>query len=251
MRKGRTLAELEQMRAAALGRAHRRERAAQAAYPDRAKASRYRALGKQARRFADELAERILVMRKHMIDEPVSDGGGEHPWRVAKGSLRIGNTLFPRNSIVPDAVVEANGCRQLIAQGWLKRLPAPPAPRPRPVVAAPAPVPVPRKRLLEPESVSLLRRAIVLAAERRGCDLRMAVDVVCRDAEGGRLYEKALGDWSRFPRRVLTGGFASGGNQQWQFVGEGSGSGSVRRYVDDFLPQILGPEPVEPEEQAA
>jgi hypothetical protein len=201
--------------------------------------------------FREQQKERRV--RKHLVEQAATDSGEQRwPWTAAI-RLTIGSQVFNRGQTIPDALLKPESCANLqkliAARAIVRQPPAPPArPRPAPVTVAP-PAPKSRKKLREPESVSKCRAALLHVCERHKCDKPTGLDKLIHDPVGNELFLRAQGDWSAFPRQVLSTAWGGGGSRQIQQVGQGSVA--VRRPVDDFLAQLFGPEPSDDEQEAA
>jgi hypothetical protein len=171
VRRKRTVADLETIRANALARARR--------YDARSKskpayASQYRFIAKQSRQLADELQQRIDVMRRSNIDEPVTTNDEQYPWR-AQRQLRFGDRVYRRGEVVPDDIVNASlNVVHLINGGHIRRMPAP--------VSTPIPAAI-MKLAANPHTVtprdcwSECRTALKSVAAERKCSLREAANL--------------------------------------------------------------------------
>ena len=156
-------------------------------------------------------------MRRHVEEVTPAPVKEELPWRVALGSLRFGDRMYARGSVVPDDLVEAcaNGQR-LIQSGYLRRLPAARAKQaktePPPAEAVPY-VPV--------DHIRVLYDAMSALAAQRKCAIGDLEDVVDRT-----LWERATKQFVDDPQMAMSTGW--GGNNR----PTRSGDGTARRIFD-------------------
>ena len=174
-------------------------------------------------RYADQLAaavrsgEKIAMRLERLEQENIMIN--DLPWRVALGSLNIEGVLYPRGSIVPDAVVDRslNGQR-LISTGYLRRMPAVAAKEPRNNYEK-------SRENYEPyvpvDHIKVLYDAMFTLAAQRGCPISEVEDVVDRT-----LWERAAKQWVDEPKMALSQSW--GGNNHLT----PSGVGTARRIFD-------------------
>jgi len=202
----------------ALRRAHSHDQRAK--LPWRARNSRY--LARKARAFADELRERIAIMRHE--EEATDEGPATWPWRVMKGSLRFGDVVLHRGQEVPQELLDACANRDvLIRSRYIARGLAAPSKAPRPAPQAP----VASAPSLDP--VEICRREVRrIAAEKN----RAPAD--CVDLVDSDVMARAIKHYGDMPRTAMYGAWGSGGGRLTT-----TGIGSNRRLTDGFTSFLL------------
>jgi len=173
------------------------------------------------------------AMRAGLVEVPVVETAAPWPWR-ANVSLRFGDRLFARGSIIPDAVLAASfNADHLVRNGHVRRVP-------------PSPPKQAKFAKNEKTAVSAVPTALARAKARvhavaleRGIGRRAAIDVVAH--LDGDLMVRASGERAVMRRRLKLGAWGSGGGSEVE-VGEGSGA-TVRRPVDDFYDFLCSDEP--------
>jgi hypothetical protein len=154
-------------------------------------------------------------MRRH--DEPVCDASGNLPWRVFKGSLRIGDVTYrPGQAVDEDALMRSLNCHALISNGWVRRLPEPrtkTAPPAAPPPARPAPPP---SNPIRDCALELQR-----IATARKISIKTAMDII-----DSTLLLRAQKDWCERRQLVEAGAWGSPGMMVQ------SGPGTSRRVFD-------------------
>jgi hypothetical protein len=229
--RSQTVEQLEALRATALAKVHRYERRARDE-PNRA--ADHRQVAKRARKFADEVQERITVMRRAVADEGFHTTTMIPPepgWTLrAFRTLTLNGQTVPRGTeISAEQLSQMANAPALLSGGHIRWMPPSRATASRPVArdlppSASAPV-VLRDVATGWESVVVeAHDAIAKAAAERGVTRKIALDLIPSD-----LLKRAYKSIADTPRIALA-------RTGWDGINptpSGQGTLGHRRIVDD------------------
>jgi hypothetical protein len=224
-RREHSIEDLRRKRATALARAHRYEARA-ANQPPSHRVFQWRTNARKARKFADELKERIEIMR-HKDEGPVM-GDKSLPWRNLGPTRTIGGKSYPPNSVLPDGIEQTRNFRLLVQRGLIGQVPAVPALVPKPAPARPDKGDVPNENISATDAIDAVLAEIERLSNKHRCNPYDCFDRVDRS-----LWERAVGEYGAMEKTIMSGAWGSGG------VPTASGVGTHRRLTDGFSEFLL------------